>query len=189
MDARALHTVDGPDGARELAFECAQMVDVLDEAGGAERVRLVEDLVADAAALGQAALGELHADAGHLVARHHHDGAVVLQLVGDALALEVLHDRSGILRRQIGEDRRHLRRGDAQDDEGEHADQCGRDRRHGSEARGAQRPDELDETLHRLCPSRPTKRRAALNPASFAGFMVSIWLTALSDECHISPSG
>ena len=49
------------DGAGQLALERAQMVDVLDEARGAECVGLVEDLVADAAALGQAALGELHA--------------------------------------------------------------------------------------------------------------------------------
>ena len=42
------------------------MIDVLDEAGGAERVRLVEDFVADAAALRQPALGELHAQARHL---------------------------------------------------------------------------------------------------------------------------
>ena len=61
MDARRLDAVDGADGAGQLALERAQMVDVLDEAGGAERVGLVEDLVADAAALGQAAFGELHA--------------------------------------------------------------------------------------------------------------------------------
>ena len=80
------------DGAGELALERAQMVDVLDEAGGAERVGLVEDLVADAAALGQAALGELHAQARDLVLRHHDDGAVVAHFVGDGLALEVLDD-------------------------------------------------------------------------------------------------
>ena len=49
------------DGAGQLTFERAQVVDVLDEASGAKRVRLVENLVADAAALGQAAFGELHA--------------------------------------------------------------------------------------------------------------------------------
>ena len=71
MHARGLHPVDRPDGARKLAFERAQVIDVLHEGGGAERVGLVEDLVADAAALGQAALGELHAQARHLVVRHH----------------------------------------------------------------------------------------------------------------------
>ena len=69
MDAGGLDAVDAADGAGELALERAQMVDVLDEARGAERVGLVEDLVADAAALGQAALGELHAQPRDLVLR------------------------------------------------------------------------------------------------------------------------
>ena len=153
MHARRLHPVERLDGARKLALERAQVIDVLHERGRAERVGLVENLVSDAAALGQAAFGELHAHAGHLVARDEHDRAVVLQLIGDGLALEVLHDRGGIFRRQVGEDRRHLRRRDAQDDEGEGADQRSGDRRHGPEARSAERSDELYETLHRSCPS------------------------------------
>ena len=164
MHARRLHPVDRLDGARELAFERAQVIDVLDEAGRAERVGLVEDLVADAAALGQAAFGELHAHAGHLVARHQHDGAVVLELVGDGLALEVLHDRGGILGREVGEHRRHLRRRDAQDDEGEDADQGHGDGGHGGKARRAQRPDEFDEPLHRSCPSHSDVARRDARP-------------------------
>ena len=88
------------DGARQLAFQRAQMIDVLHEARGAERVGLVEDLVADAAALGQAAFGELHAQPGDLLLGHQHDGAVVLDLVGDALPLQVLDDRRGVLDRR-----------------------------------------------------------------------------------------
>ena len=61
MHARGLDAVERANGARELAFERAQVIDVLHEAGRAERVRLVENLVADAAALGQAALGKRHA--------------------------------------------------------------------------------------------------------------------------------
>ena len=38
MDAGGLDAVDGPDGAGELAFQRAEMIDVLDEGGGAERV-------------------------------------------------------------------------------------------------------------------------------------------------------
>ena len=48
MDARAIDALDGLDRAGEFAFQRAQPVDVLDEGGGAERVGLVEDLVADA---------------------------------------------------------------------------------------------------------------------------------------------
>ena len=58
MHAGILHAVDRADGARQLALQRAQIVDVLDEARGAERVGLVENLVADAAALGQAAFGQ-----------------------------------------------------------------------------------------------------------------------------------
>ena len=61
VHARVLHAVERADGARELAFERAHAVDVLHEARGAERIRLVENLVADAAALGQPALGKRHA--------------------------------------------------------------------------------------------------------------------------------
>jgi len=49
---RRLDAIERPDGAGELALKRAQVIDVLDEAGGAERVGLVENLVADAAALG-----------------------------------------------------------------------------------------------------------------------------------------
>ncbi len=109
MHARGLHPVERADGTGELAFERAQVVDVLDEARGAERVGLVEDLVADAAALGQPALGELHAQARHALLRNHDDGAVVLELERDGLAFQVLHDRSGVLEAEVGEQRGHLR--------------------------------------------------------------------------------
>jgi hypothetical protein len=47
VDPGRLHGVDGADGARELALKGTDKVDVLHEVGGAERVRLVEQLVAD----------------------------------------------------------------------------------------------------------------------------------------------
>ena len=93
VHARRLHPVDRLDGARELPLERAQVIDVLNERSRPEGVGFVEDLVSDAAALGQAAFGELHAHPGQPVARHHHDGAVVLEFVRDGLALEILHDR------------------------------------------------------------------------------------------------
>ena len=97
MDAGRLDAVDGADGAGEFAFQRAQMIDVLDEARGAERVGFVEDLVADAAALGQVAFGELHPQPRHLVLRHHDDGAFVAQLEGNRLAFQILDDAGGIL--------------------------------------------------------------------------------------------
>ncbi|MHC2151357.1 hypothetical protein ACVIW3_002286 [Bradyrhizobium diazoefficiens] len=137
MDAGGLDAVDGTDGAGELAFQRAQMIDVLDERGGAERVRLVEHLVADAAALGQAALGELHPQPRHLVLGHHDDGALIAQLELDGLAFQVLDNAGRIFHREVGEQRRHLRRGDPHDDEREEADERGGDRDHRPEAGGA----------------------------------------------------
>ena len=95
MDAGGLHPVECPDGAGEFALQRAQMVDVLNEARRAERVGLVEDLVADAAALRQPAFGEFHAQPGDPVPRHHDDGAVVPHLVGNHLPIELLDDRGG----------------------------------------------------------------------------------------------
>jgi hypothetical protein len=57
MHTRGLHAVETTDGARKFAFERAQVIDVLHEGGGAERVRLIENFVADAAAFRQAILG------------------------------------------------------------------------------------------------------------------------------------
>ena len=147
MDPGGLDAVDGADGAGQFALQRAQMIDVLDEAGGAERVGFVEDLVADAAALGQAALGELHAQPGDLVLRHHDHGAVVAQFEGDRLPLQVLDDAAGIFGREIGEQGGHLRRGDAHDDKGEEADQRGCHRDHRHQARSAQTFQETYQTL------------------------------------------
>ncbi|GCC43671.1 hypothetical protein chiPu_0027789, partial [Chiloscyllium punctatum] len=152
VDARGLDAVDGADGAGELALQRAQMIDVLDEARGAQRVRLVEDLVADAAALGHAALGELHPEPRHLVLRHHDRGAVIAQFERDRLALQLLDDGRGILGRQVGEQGGHLRRGDAHDDEREEADQGRSDRNHGREAGRTKTSQESNQTLHQRPP-------------------------------------
>jgi hypothetical protein len=131
MHARRHHAVDAPDGAGELALERAQIVDILDKARGAERVRLVENLVADAAAFGQAFAGKRHAQPRDPILGHHDGAAVVAQFVSDALPLQILHDRRRVLVGQIGEERGHLRRGDAQDEEGEKAHEGQGDCGHG----------------------------------------------------------
>src|SRR6201992_3292801 len=86
----------------QFALQRAQMIDVLDEAGGAERVGFVEDLVADAAALGQVALGEVHPQPGDLVLGDHDHGAVIAQLEGDRLAFQILDDRRGVFAGEVG---------------------------------------------------------------------------------------
>ena len=154
MDPGRLDPVDAADGAGQFAFERAQMIDVLDEAGGAERVGLVENLVADPAALGQAALGELHAQPGDLVLWHHDDGAVIAQFVGNGLAFQVLDDPGGILGAEVGKQGGHLRRGDAHDDKREEADQRGCHRDHRHQPRRTQTSQETHKTLQNRPPPR-----------------------------------
>jgi hypothetical protein len=108
------------------------------------------------AALGQAAFGERHAQPGDAVFRHQHDVAVVAQLVGHGLTVELLHDRRGIFVGEVGEQRRHLRRRHPHDEEDEEADQRDGDGAHGRDARRAERFDELDQTLHRASPLGPS---------------------------------
>ena len=166
------------DGARELALERAQVVDVLHEIGGAEHVGLVEDLVAHAAALGQPALGELHAKPRDAILGHQHDGAVVADLIGDALAFQVLDDGGGILGREVGEQRRHLRRRDAQDQEGEKSHERDGDRAHRDDASRTQGFQELAKSLHGT-PRRPGAHRRPTRQ-ELPGTMVSIPLMRIS---------
>ena len=163
--------VDRLDGSGQFALERPQMVDVLDETGGAERVGFVEDLVADTAALGQAAFGKFHAQPGDLVLRHHDRGAVVAQLIGDRLAFQLLDDAGGILEAEVGEQRGHLRRRDAHDDEAEEADQrgCHRDI---AIRRAAPRPF---RKLTRLCKPNAPGFGPGTDWANIAYGMVSIW--------------
>ena len=170
MHARGLHAVDRPDGAGQLAFQRAQMIDVLHEAGGAERVGLVENLVADAAALGQAAFGKLHAQPCHSILGHHDHRAVVAQLEGDGLALQILDDPGGILRRQVGEKGGHHRRGDAHDDESEESDQRGGDRNHRHHPGRTQTFQETCKTLQRTSPSRFGRKSRLGNYCLWDGF-------------------
>src|SRR3974390_1142353 len=190
-----LDAVDGTDGAGKFALEGAQGIDVLDEGRGAERVGFVEDLVTDAAALGQASFGELHAQPRDLVLRHHDDGAVVADFEGNCLAFEVLDDGRRVLEAEVGKEGGHLRGGDAHDHEREEADQRGCHRDHRRQSRSTQPPQEAYETLQTHCPSdsAPGNRRSfdsdIHNPperdanvesdhwAIIAYGMVSIWLT------------
>ncbi len=153
MDAGGLDPVDGADGAGELTLQGTQVIDILNETGCTEGVRLVEDLVADAAALGQATLGKLHPQPGHLVLRDHDDGAFIANLERDRLAFQVLDNAGRIFDAEVGEEGRHLRRGDAQDHEGEEADERGGDRDHRRKPRSAQTLEEVQQPLQATAPT------------------------------------
>jgi hypothetical protein len=152
VHAGKLHPIDGADGAGELTFERAQVVDVLDEAGGAERVGFVEDLVADAAAFRQPGLRKLHAQPRDPVLRHHHDCAVIAHLERNALALEVLDDGGRVFIGEVGEQRRQLRRRDAHDEEAEETDHRRRDGDHGGQPCCPQTSQESQQTLQATSP-------------------------------------
>ncbi len=92
MDAGRFDAGERADGAGQFALEGAHIVDVLDEAGGAEGILLVEDFVADLAAGRQSTSGERHAEGGDLVARHEDGVAVAADLVGNVLALQFFDD-------------------------------------------------------------------------------------------------
>ena len=158
MDARSLNAVDRLDGAGEFAFKRTQVIDILDETCGAERVRLVEDLVADAAAFGQAALGQFHAEAGDLVLRHLNHGTVVLHFIGNALAFQILDDRRGVFIGEIGEQGGHRRGGDPHDDKAEEPDKSQRHGGHCRHPRRAQTFQEGKQTLQRPNPRDSVSR-------------------------------
>ena len=166
VHARGLHPVDGADGAGKLAFERAQVVDVLDEAGGAERVGLVEDLVADAAALRQPGLGELHAQPRRPGPSAPSGCAPSFaHLEGDALALEVLDDGGGVFEDSsvnsgviCGAVTRMIRKR-------EEADQRRGDGSHRRQPRRAERSQEI---ATRPCNEQPLEHGALRHPAKFA---------------------
>ena len=133
VNARGFDAGERADRARELALQRAAQIDVGEEVGGAERARVIEDLVADRAASRQAFLGQRHAQAQRLVGRHHHGLAVALQTVGHAQRLEAADDLGAVVelqtaveqgvgrfdraQEQVGEEREQGERGGAQDQE------------------------------------------------------------------------
>jgi hypothetical protein len=99
------------------------VIDVLHQARGAERVGLVEDLVADRAAMRQAGFRQRHAQPRYLVHWHQDLAAVALELVGYVHGVELLHDLAAVAQLEIAVQHRHPGRGDAgreKDEEGDH---------------------------------------------------------------------
>jgi hypothetical protein len=162
VNACSLYAFDAADGAGEFAFQRAQMVDVLNEGGRAKRIGLVENLITDAAPFRQPGFGELHTQPGDLVLRHHDDRAVVLDLVGNRLPLEVLDDRCTVIDRKVRKQRDHLRRRHLNHEERKEADQGQRHRGHRRRWCSTQRLHKIEKTLHGL--SHPTGRAMRASP-------------------------
>ncbi len=156
--------VDRADGARQLAFEGADLVDLLHEVGGAERVGAVEDLVADRAARGDAFGGEGETQPRHLVLRHVDLRAVAAQLVGDALGIHALDDLAAVAGVEAAVEQRHARRREAGDDEDEEGNQGKADGCQCHEAGRPQVAQRLHQSIHERhrCSNMWPIRRSAI---------------------------
>ena len=100
VDARALDRLQRLDRARELAFEAALVVDLLEELARAEALAFHE-LEADDAAFGQALRGELQAQVVDVLRRDEQGAAAFRELVGDVHLLERRDDRAAVLVAQV----------------------------------------------------------------------------------------
>ncbi len=102
------------DRPRDLSFERAPVVDLLEELGGAER-GAVEDLEADAARRRQALAGELEPQLVDLVGRHP-DRPAARRRAGTAIfcAFSRVDDLGGRLGVHVGEQQRVRRRDESQ---------------------------------------------------------------------------
>ena len=145
VNAGRFHALDGLDRARQLPFQGAQMIDVLDEGGGAEGVRLVENLIADARG-GQVLLRQRHAQLGHLVGGDQ-DGAAVLDVILDRHGVQLGGHGGGVARFQPGEQdglgRFGQRARDIEEEGGENGGHAG----HHAEPRRANRFKELGQDV------------------------------------------
>ena len=148
MHARALNGIERADGAGKLALQRAQMIDVLNEAGGAESFLLVENFIADRSSLRQAFARKHHAQLADLVGRHADDGAVGVDLIGNLHAVELLPDGGGVLLVQFVIKQRQRRGGDAGHQEAEEAEQGGGDDDDSGQAGGAEIAQGLQKSVH-----------------------------------------
>ena len=106
-------------GARELAFEGAHIVEILHETRGAQGALLVEDFVAHLTLGRQPILRQLHADAGDLVAWDKNCVPIPAYFVGDVLLLQLVDDGRRVLEGQPRIERRQLWGRRAHEQEGE----------------------------------------------------------------------
>ena len=94
--------VEGLDGSGQLAFHGALGIDVLDEAGLAETVLAVENLVADRSAAQRTVRGDAHAGFVNLVALDIDGRAAFADLIRNVCLVEQLRGRSRVGRVETG---------------------------------------------------------------------------------------
>ena len=140
--------MDRADGARQFALEGADLVDLLHEVGGAERVGAIEDLVADRAARRNAFGGQRQAQLRDLVLRHIDLRAVAAQLVGHALGIHALDDLAAVAGVEAAVEQRHAGSGQTRDDESEEGDQREGDGRQRHQPRCPKIAQRLHQSIH-----------------------------------------
>jgi hypothetical protein len=156
MHARAAHGVDRLDGALQLAFERALVVDLLGELADAELL-VVHQLEADRAALRQALARETQTRFMNLLGRHENGAAAVRQLVRNVALLERGNDCAAVPVGEIGKQHAIVRLARPHD-EARHHHHHNRD---GHDERHARIRAELVEHRHALREAAEVGSRAA----------------------------
>jgi len=142
--------VDPLQGPAELALEGAHLVDALHEARGRKALALVEDLIAERAAGGQALAGQRDACLGHRVDRHQDLRAVAAQPVGHAELVQPGRHLGCVRRVELAVQHGHFRAAEAQQqeyDERQHGDADPANHRQADRSETAQG---LDECVHAI---------------------------------------
>ena len=168
VDARRVDAAELRDRPCELALERTLVAQPLHEVGLTRRLS-VEELEADAAARGQAAARERHAEPVEAVARHEQRAAVVVDTVRHALGREPLTDRRSVAGVEVREERSVDRGLDAPGD-GDHE----RERRqgrthHGEPAPRRQGGEERGRVRPHGAQSHHDVRRSRVHPSARSG--------------------
>ena len=105
---RLLHLGQRHHRTLQFPFERPAIIDVLGEFGGPE-IRLVEQLEADAAALGKSGRRHAQPPLGDAVGGHHHRAAGFGETVRNTGFLQFLYDCAGVFGRHFREQRAEIR--------------------------------------------------------------------------------
>ena len=94
--------IERPDRARQLAFQSALAVQLLDKVRLPQGIGLVEDLVTDRSGGRQSLAGQHQSGGRHLVAVHQQGRAIALGFILHPRLIQRLGDRSGLFQVQVG---------------------------------------------------------------------------------------
>ena len=122
-DAGVLNRIKGTDRTRQLAFQRAQMIDVLHETRGAEAFFLVENFITDRTAFGQAIRCHQHPDFSDLIRGNTNEAAAGVNLVWNFKRIKFLPDGSGVVLVKFGIKKGERRCRNARCNKAQHAQQ------------------------------------------------------------------